>query len=141
MDVKKLEYPPKILLAWGEAISGNTKIRDWLISNGYKELGIFCFALRNKEDARKWLLENGFPHLMALINAVEENKSALMWLKNYKFEILEHMARIAGYGEEESYHWLVNKGHKELAVIARKIEKVKDDIEADNNDPHKMSFD
>jgi hypothetical protein len=28
-----------------------------------------------------------------------------------------------------------------LAMIAKKIEFVKDQIEADNNDPHKISFD
>ena len=49
----KTEYPAKVLLAWGEAISGHVGLRDWLIRNGYPELGIFTFALRNKDDARK----------------------------------------------------------------------------------------
>ena len=38
-------YSEKILLAWGEAIGGNLEIRDWLMKNGYPELGLFCFAL------------------------------------------------------------------------------------------------
>ncbi|MBK7945117.1 MAG: hypothetical protein IPJ85_07365 [Flavobacteriales bacterium] len=46
-------------------------MRDWLTTNGYPELGIFTFALRNKADARKWLMENGHPHLMAVINGIE----------------------------------------------------------------------
>ena len=49
----RFEYPPKILVAWGEAISGNGEIRDWLIKNGYPELGLFTFALRNKDDANR----------------------------------------------------------------------------------------
>ena len=140
MAVKNItDYEPKILVAWGEAISGNIKIRDWLTQNGYPELGIFTFALRNKEDARNWLLKNGHQHLMALINAVEGNKNARAWLKHFKYTILEKMA-LAGDGDEEAFQWLVNNNYKIFAVIAKKIEFVKDEIEEDNNDPHKMSF-
>ena len=46
-SIKPINYPPKILVAWGEAISGNSKILDWLMKNGYPELGIFCHALKN----------------------------------------------------------------------------------------------
>lgn len=141
MDVKKLEYPPKILLAWGEAISGNSKLRDWLITNGYKELGLFCFALRNKDDARQWLLDNGYPHLMAMINAIEGNKNAFLWLKKFEFIILEKIALIAGLGDENAFKWLIDNNHRELAMIAKRIEAVKDEIEDDHNDPHKMSAD
>jgi hypothetical protein len=139
MDVRKLEYPPKIIVAWGEAISGNAKIRDWLIANGYQELGVFTFALRNKTDARKWLMDNGFPHLMALINGVEGNKQAIEWLRKFNFTILEKMA-LAGDGDEDAYAWLKKNGHHDLFVLTQRIQTVKDDIEADNNDPHKISF-
>ena len=140
MDVKQLAYPPKILLAWAEAIGGNSKIRDWLTTNGYKELGIFTFALRNKDDARKWLLDNGYPHLMALINATEGNKGALEWLKKYNYPIMEKMA-LAGDGDDTAIAWLIGNSHQEFAVIALKIRFVKDQIEMDNNDPHKISPD
>ena len=53
--LNSISYPPKVLLAWKEAISGNIEIRDWLTKNGYKELGVFCFALINDENAKKWL--------------------------------------------------------------------------------------
>ncbi len=33
-----LDYPPKILIAFGETISGNTEIFNWLLKNGYPEL-------------------------------------------------------------------------------------------------------
>jgi len=33
-----LNYDPKILLAFGEAVSGNNKIFHWLADNGYIEL-------------------------------------------------------------------------------------------------------
>jgi hypothetical protein len=35
-------YPAKVLVAWAEAIGGNAAIRDWLLRNGYKELGLVC---------------------------------------------------------------------------------------------------
>ncbi len=140
MDVKPLNYPPKILLAWAEAISGNKKIGDWLVKNGYKELGIFTFALRNKDDARQWLMENGYPHLMAMINAVERNPQAYVWLRKYKFQVLEKMA-IAGDGSDEGLKWLAQHGHRELAIVAQRIRVVKDEIEDQNNDMHRISPD
>ncbi|MBX7093918.1 MAG: hypothetical protein K1X56_04290 [Flavobacteriales bacterium] len=140
MDVKNISYPPKILLAWGEAISGNAAIRDWLIQNGYPELGIFTFALRNKDDAREWLMKNGFPHLMALINGAEGNSVALEWLNRFGYPVLEMMARV-GDGDERAYQWLLEKDYREFAMIAKKIEFVKDQIEMDNNDPHRISPD
>ena len=63
-------YSEKILLAWGEAIGGNLEIRDWLMKNGYPELGLFCFALYFDKKSSAWLLKNA-PHLLALIKAVE----------------------------------------------------------------------
>lgn len=140
MVLKGLEYHPKVLLAWAEAIAGNVKLRDWLTQNGFPELGVFTFALRNKDDAREWLLNNGFPHLMALINGVEGNENALMWLRAHKYPIMHKMA-LAADGDEEAFNWLVNNDYKLPAMIAKKIEFVKDQIDDDNNDPHKISFD
>ncbi|MEN8927474.1 MAG: hypothetical protein ABF242_06585 [Flavobacteriales bacterium] len=134
---KPLVYPPKILLAWGEAISGNREIRDWLGKNGYPELYTFVFALYLKEDARNWLMKNNYPHLLAMIQGVERNKKALAWLQKNEFEVLYHMA-LAGDGEEASLKWLVKK-HRDFAHIAMKIKKVKDGIQDDHDDPHKMS--
>jgi len=134
---KPLIYPAKILLAGGEAIGGNKEIRDWLAKNGYPELYTFVFALNLKDDAREWLMKNKYPHLLALIQGVERNKKALNWLKENNFEILWHMAQ-AGDGEEDSLAWLL-KNHRDFAHIALKIKKVKDIIQMDNDDPHRIS--
>ena len=74
---------------------------------------------------------------MAMINGVEGKKDALNWLKQNKFEMLFHMAK-AGDGDQESFRWLLNKD-KEMAMVAKKIEFVKDQIELDNNDVHRIS--
>ena len=134
---KPLVYPPKIILAWGEAIGGNKKIRDWLGKNGYPELYTFVFALHLKEDAREWLQKNGYPHLLALIQGVERNKSAIVWLKENRFTILFHMA-LAADGEKSSQMWLQTNA-RDFAHIARKIEITKDLIQLDHDDVHKIS--
>lgn len=133
----RFDYPVKILVAWGEAISGNSKIRDWLMKNGYPELGLFTFALRNQSEALAWLLKNNFPHLAALINGMEGNKQALQWLDENGFAKLKLMA-IAGDGHAEATKTLM-LNDKLLAMLALKMGSVKDVIEQDNNDVHKIS--
>lgn len=135
----RFDYPVKILVAWGEAISGNAQIRDWLTKNGYPELGLFTFALRNKEEATMWLMKNNFPHLVALINGIEGNKQALEWLEKHGFSLLRTMAMAADHNEKATQYLMQND--KLLAMLALKMGSVKDSIEIDNNDVHKMSPD
>ncbi len=137
-ETMKFEYPAKVILAWGEAISGNKAIRDWLMQNGFVELGIFTHALRNQDEARTWLMTNGFPHLMALINGAEGNVNAVLWLRKHEFDVLEKMA-VAADNSDEALIWLVNKGFSDMAMIAQRIRNVKNDIESENNDMHKIS--
>jgi hypothetical protein len=132
-----LKYPKKILVAWAEAISGNSEIRDWLIKNGYQELGLFTFALRNMDDARMWLMENGYPHLLALINGIEGNLQALQWLEANDYKMLSIIAHAAD-GKAEPKNWLI-ENDKVLAMLALKMEYIKDEIERENNDAHKIS--
>ncbi|MFT4683056.1 MAG: hypothetical protein ACJAU0_000596 [Flavobacteriales bacterium] len=136
----KTDYPAKVILAWGESISGNAQLRKWLMENGYPELGLFVYALFNKGDARDWLIKNGFPHLMALINGAEGNRNALLWLQKFELTVMFHIAKAAD-NDDASLHWLLTKGHKEWFVLAQKIRIVKNQIELDNNDVHKISSD
>lgn len=131
----RTEYPAKILLAWGEAISGHAGLRDWLIKNGYPELGLFTYALRNKQDARKWLMENGHPHLMAIITGIEGDKQALEWLDRNGMHVLNQVA-LAGDGDEAAFRWLVDHGHRELAMIGHKMHLVKRAMDERYTDPH-----
>ncbi len=137
IQYKPLIYPAKIILAWGEAISGNSEIRDWLGKNGYPELYTFVFALNLKETAREWLMKNKYPHLMALIQGVERNEKALNWLQKNGFDTLYHIAK-AGDGESSSLVWLkINQ--RDFAHLALKIKERKDQIQMDHDDVHKMS--
>lgn len=135
--IKPLNYSEKILVAWGEAIGGNNKIRDFLIKNGYKELGVFCFALTNDHKSIKWLMQNGYPHLAALIKASEEDQQALKWLHDYKFDVLKFMA-LAIQGDKNAMLWL-NKKEPFSGQLAHKMKLVKDHIDERNNSVHQIN--
>ncbi|MEZ4758010.1 MAG: hypothetical protein R2817_14375 [Flavobacteriales bacterium] len=134
----RLEYPAKVLLAWGEAISGHQGLRDWLLHNGYPELGVFCHALQLQHDAREWLVAKGHPHLMAVIHGAEGNAQALAWLEQQGLNALKQLA-LCGDGNADAQRWLVDHGHRELAVIGHRIHKVKRQIDEDNSDYHRFS--
>lgn len=138
IKLKPLDFPNKVIHVWSEAISGDKACLEILLKSEYKALGIFYYALHLKDDARNWLLTNGYAHLMAMINAVEGNQEALKWLADNKFDILRNMA-LSADGTKEGFDWLVKNGHKDMALISKKIEHLKDEIEMDHNDVHKMS--
>jgi hypothetical protein len=127
-------YPEKILLAWAEAINGNTKIREFLANNGYPELAIFCFALRNQDTARTWLVEKKYMHLMALISGAEGDEDAIEWLNRFDFKTLAKVA-LAGDNDLAAFKWLQSKDIL-FARIALEIRTVKNQIEDSNVDPH-----
>ena len=129
-------YSEKVLVAWGEAISGNTEIRDWLLKNNYPELALFCYALYFDEKSSNWLFKN-HPHLLALIKAVEGNNNARIFLSN-KFPQLYKIS-LAADGDVVKMNFLI-KNDPLFAVIANKIKLVKDDIDEINNDIHKWGF-
>ena len=135
--LKQLEYPSKVLVAWREAIGGNVEFRDFLIRSQYKELGIFCFAILNDKKSRKWLLDNNYGHLLATIEGIEGKDSALVFLKENGFDLLFHFARSAD-SWKDSQIWL-QKNDKLLYAISLKIEFIKDEIELNNEDPHKLN--
>lgn len=138
LKMKPLNYPSKVILAWSEAVGGNVKMRDWLSKNGYEELGVFVFALNNKDDAREWLMKNGYPHLMAMINGGEGNAQAVKWLFMNKLDVLAYMALgIDGY--QKGYDWLIKNGHKDFAFLTKRMQIVKDAIHENNGDIHKRS--
>lgn len=131
------KYDAKILLAWGESIDGNEKITEWFMKNGYTELGLFHFALRNEPRSREWLMKNGHPHLMALINGIESRKDALTWLKSNGYDILHEMA-LAADNDDLAFKNLLRPETKAYALLAKKMGFIKNAIEENNRDIHKF---
>jgi len=85
-----LKYHSKVILALGEAITGNEKIMQWFLDNQYPELAAYASAVRGSDDAVQWLIKNKFPELAALDAALSKNHKAYEWLHkyNYSFYIL-----------------------------------------------------
>jgi hypothetical protein len=136
MEMK--EYPSKIILAWAEAVDGNVAIRDWLMANGYPELGLFVFALHLKKEARQWLLDNQFPHLMAMVECAEGRGVACQWLEKYQFELLEKVAKAAD-NDEKAVQWLMENHYQDFMRLALRIRRVKNEIQSRHDDMHFIS--
>ena len=133
-----MQYPAKVLLAWGEAISGNRPLKDWLASNGYPELAMACHAIRNHRPSRTWLMENGHPHLMAMVRGSEGDRQAIQWLHQYGFEFLARVGEGAD-NNDEAIRALIASEQREWAGIALKIRSIKNQIESDHNSAYKIS--
>lgn len=140
IDFARLNYPPKIMLAWIKALEGNSDIARFLLENGYEELFHTTQAIMLKQPARDWLMKNGYPHLMAMVNAAEGNESALHWLDVHGFEVLYHLAN-AVEGEMTSFEWLRNNTDELVFLLARTIKKLKDHIEFNHNDMYSFGKD
>lgn len=134
-----MTYPAKILVAWAEAIGGNADIRDWLMKNGYPELGLSVHAIYLQDEARDWLMQNGHPHLMAMIRGAEGDTAAVKWLEAHGYTPLAKMALVADDDDDAPLQWLRANGHAELAMVALRLKAVKDRIETDNQDHHKFN--
>jgi ribosomal protein S15P/S13E len=135
VEIKSIDYPAKIILAWSKAIEGNDDIMLWLKDNGYPELVMATYAIYLKDDARTWLQENGYPHLMAMINAAEGNESAQQWLMTHNFQLLYHIAQVVE-DEKESFEWLLRNAPADIVLLTKSIKKIKDQIEENHNDIH-----
>ena len=49
---------------------------DWLMRNGYPELGALSRTIQGDTDAKDWLMEHGFPHLAAIDSAIDKEAKA-----------------------------------------------------------------
>ncbi len=136
--MERKEYPTKIILAWAEAVDGNVEIRNWLMANGYPELGLFVFALHLKKEARQWLLDNQFPHLMAMVECAEGRGVACQWLEKYQFELLEKVAKAAD-NDEKAVQWLMENQYQDFMRLALRIRRVKNEIQSRHDDMHFIS--
>ena len=140
VPLRPINYSNMVILAWAKAVEGNIELQKWLKENGYEELVHATYAIKLKEESREWLMDNGYAHLMAMINGCEGNVNAQNWLLDYGLNNLYHVARAVDH-EQDSWKWLVMKKRTQLAILAKCIQKVKDDIEECHNDIHSMNKD
>lgn len=82
-------YPVKILMAFACTFDpGGEEFFEWLMRNGYPELGALSHAIQGDSGAKDWLLNNGYPQFAALDSAIDEEKPAQEWLQKNHFELL-----------------------------------------------------
>ena len=143
VKAKSFNYHPKIILAWAKAIEGDEKLLNYLKDNGFDELFMATHAIKLQDKARDWLMENGYPHVMAMINGAEGNEHALAWLKKNNFMVLYHLALAVDHQSKLDakdplgFYWLKKYATQDIFLLGESIQKVKDEIEMDNNDIHK----
>lgn len=140
VNMKALDYHPKVILAWAKALEGNKDLTLWLKDNGFEELVFANAAIYLKQEARNWLMQNGYPHLMAMIHAAEGDEKAQKWLLTNDFEILYHIA-LAVEDEQDSWKWLKENVTQDLFILAQTIRIVKNKIEENHNDVHSFGRD
>jgi hypothetical protein len=75
---------------------------------------------------------------MALINGAEGKPNAILWLRGNGYDILEKMA-LAADNSEDALLWLFENGYQDMATVALRIRKIKNDIEENNSDVHRIS--
>jgi hypothetical protein len=131
-----LDYPPKIILAFGETISGNQEITNWFLKNGYPELAALSYSIRGSEEAFAWLMNNGFPQYAALDSAIDEDQKAYQWLKDHNFLFLIVFAD-ACHGKKEAVEWMIKKELHGFLRVTQKIRYLRDNQIFDY---HKMHF-
>ena len=140
VPLKPIDYPSLVILAWAKAVEGNPDLQKWLLDEGYNELYLSVYAIYLKDEARDWLVENGYAHIMAMIHAAEGNKKARKWLIDNRFETLYHIALAVDH-EADSWDWLTKNASRDLLILAQSIQRVKDQIEENHNDPHSFKRD
>ena len=133
---KMLDYHPKIILAFGETISGNEEIFEWLMNNGYTELGALSKAIRGSEEAFKWLMDNGYPHFAAFDSAIDGDKKAYDWLIANEYTFLALFSQACNK-RADAINWL---NENQLSIFVRVAEKIHGFRDSQQFDYHKIHF-
>lgn len=132
-----LQYPPKILMAFGETFSEEDgAFQKWLLENNFRELAALSSAIRGSYEARDWLLKNKFPELAALDGAIDEQQEAFVWLKKFGYDFLIVFAN-AIMGKKEALQWLKKN---QLEIFIRLAEQIKKFRDNQTFDYHKLHF-
>ena len=91
-------YPVKILMAFGCTFEpGSDEIFEWLMKNGYPELGAFSRAIQGEAKAKEWLMKNGFLQLVAIDSVIDKDENAGLCKSHQLRRRRQGMAREKGF--------------------------------------------
>lgn len=132
-----LNYPPKILMAFGETFSEEKgEFLNWLLENGYPELSALSNSIRGSEEATDWLMKNKFPQLAALDNAIGGSEQAYKWLVDNEHDLLAVFVDAIN-NKMEALAWLKKS---KLEIFIHLSRKIRNFSENQTFDYHKLHF-
>jgi hypothetical protein len=101
-------------------IKDQNDAKEWLVTNGYRELAEFWDAYIGIEKSFKWLLDNGYKHLAAAVDAASGEDKAKLWLIANGYRELAAFIS-ASEGNEPAVHLLMKSDYKGLVTVAHEI--------------------
>ena len=120
-------YPVKILMAFACTFEPEgDEFFEWLMRNGYPELGALSRTIQGDTKAKDWLMEHGFPHLAAIDSVVDKEEKAEEWLLKNHFEVNLAFAKAINRDDDATL-WLEKNDLQVFIVIADKIHKYLED--------------
>jgi len=120
-------YPTKILMAFGCTFEPEgDEFFEWLMRNGYPELGALSQTIQGDTKAKDWLMEHGFPHLAAIDSVIDKEPKAEEWLIKNHFEVNLAFAKAINR-DDDAIEWLEKKELQVFIILADKIRKYLDD--------------
>ena len=120
-------YPVKILMAFGCTFEPEgDEFFEWLMRNGYPELGALNHTIQGDTKAKDWLMEHGFAHLAAIDSVIDKEEEAEKWLLKNHFEVNLAFARAVNR-DDDATDWLVKNELQVFVIIADKIRNYLDD--------------
>jgi hypothetical protein len=132
-----LDYPPKILMAFGETFSEEKgEFSEWLLQNGYQELAALSSAIKGSREANMWLIKNKFPHFAAFDEAIGGKMPAYNWLLDNDKDILALFVDAIN-NRMEALAWFKKREMEIFIHLSRKIRNFR---ENQTFDYHKLHF-
>ncbi len=130
------DYDVKVLLAFGESLKKNKKFFQWLMENGFPELGALSAAINSDSEALKWLLKSKFPEFGVLSNAIDGEENAFLWLKKHNCDFLLRFA-LACRKDDKAIKWFVANDLKLFIQFIQMIHVILQQQIDDSADVHR----
>lgn len=139
MNQGLLKYNVKVLLALEKAIEGKDAFFQWLVENGYPELGAFSNFLHDDPGAEKFLVQTGNGWLGLLSHAIDGDQRAREWVR-VNLHQANLMFALACREDEKAQSWLRFMKLDILLQLADAVVFLRNHQELDRAFPYKKKF-
>jgi len=139
MNQGLLKYNVKVLLALEKSIEGKDAFFQWLVENGYPELGAFSNFLHDDPGAEKFLVQTGNGWLGLLSHAIDGDPRAREWVR-VNLHQANLMFALACREDEKAQSWLRFMKLDILLQLADAVVFLRNHQELDRAFPYKKKF-